>query len=70
MFIGLISLTAMIGELEVIYSFISFGALIGFILSICLSSAITTFGGRKRLLKRFVIWLCPFRGLFLRLAAA
>ncbi|MCI4126458.1 APC family permease [Bacillus haynesii] len=31
MFIGLISLTAMIGELEVIYSFISFGALIGFI---------------------------------------
>ncbi|MED1741302.1 APC family permease [Bacillus swezeyi] len=30
-FIGLISLTAMIGELEVIYSFISFGALIGFI---------------------------------------
>ncbi|MFO6495809.1 MULTISPECIES: APC family permease [Bacillus] len=31
LFIGLISLTAMIGELEVIYSFISFGALIGFI---------------------------------------
>lgn len=29
--IGLISLTAMIGELEVIYSFISFGALVGFI---------------------------------------
>jgi putrescine importer len=30
LFVGVISMTAMFGELEIIYSFISFGALIGF----------------------------------------
>ncbi len=30
MLIGVLSLTAIFGELEIIYSFISFGALIGF----------------------------------------